>query len=461
MPAIVASLEAAGVKKSDLVVAWDFVTGSDDALTGHVLSMRDQALASLGGGGGGYTIPSAGVENDFDAATLRRIRGTFTVPQFLDNADESKPEAQLVFDAAGLPKMVGSYQAPFTIIIPRAATTKAPLPIVLYGHGIFGSGEGELGGAGGSYLQDFANQAGVVVIATDWIGLSSHENPLVNGNNGALTSVLSDFSQLPWLTDRLQQAIVNNIVLQRTARSSIAQDPAMTVSGVAGGQPVADPSRVYYYGVSLGGVMGMSFMGYDPDIVLGALGDGGGFFSALLPRSYAWAAAGALVPEYYPDKLDVQLLIQLAQMQFDYSDPATVAPYVLQAPLHGTPKKQLLEYMGLHDMLVANVTTEMIARTAGLPLLTPDVVVPWGMTPTPGPLPSALTTWDVNPMQRPSDTNQTPSQFNVVHNAIRWIPQVEKQVEQFWATKSVVDTCGGQPCVEPVPPQAQTDGGLP
>ena len=356
---------------------------------------------------------------------------------------------------------MGSYQAPFTVIIPRAATTKSPLPIVVYGHGIFGSGEGELGGNGGSYVQDFANQAGIVVIATDWIGLSSRENPLDSGNNGALSDVLTDFSQMPWLTDRLQQAIVNNIVLQRTARSSIAGDPVMTVSGVAGGQPVADPSRVYYYGVSLGGIMGMSLMGYDPDIVLGVLGDGGGFWSALFQRSYNWAAANLIIPAAYPDKLDVQVLLELAQMQFDYSDPATVAPYVLHAPLRGTPKKQILEYMGLYDMSVANVTTEMVARTAGLPLLKPGVVVPWGMMPTAGPLPSALTTWNVNAVPRPSDTNLTPSQINVVHGAIRWIPQVEDQIEQFWATQSVVDTCSGQPCVEPVPPQApMPDGGI-
>ena len=449
MPAIVAALEAAGVDAGDLVVAWDFVTGSDEALTGHVLSMRDQALAGGWPGVGTYTVTS--VEDDFDAATLRRIRGTFTVPQFIDNADESKPAAQLVLDGAGNPTMVGTYQAPFTIIVPRAALTRAPLPIVVYGHGIFGSGEGELGDASGSYVQDFANLAGVVVIATDWIGLSSHENPLDAGQNDALVDVLTDFSKLPWLTDRLQQALVNTTVLQRTARSSIAGDPAMTVSGVAGGQPVADPGRVYYYGISLGGILGMTFMGYDPDVVQGVLGDGGGFWSALFQRSYNWAPANLIVPSAYPDKLDVQLILQLAQMQFDYSDPATVAPYVLQAPLRGVPKKQILAYMGLYDMQVANVTSEMIARTAGLPLLQPDVVTPWGMTPTPGPLPSALTTWDVNATPRPSDTNLTPSESNVVHGCIRWIPQVESQIETFWGTGSVVDTCGGAPCVEPVP----------
>ncbi|MGH7330697.1 MAG: hypothetical protein ACREJX_20290, partial [Polyangiaceae bacterium] len=128
MPDILASLHAAGVEKSDLVVAWDFVTGSDEALTSHVLSMRDQALAMAGPSGIGYTVTS--VENNFDGATMRRIRGTFTVPQFIDNTDESKPEASLSFDDSGKPKIIGTYEAPFTIIIPAsAATSTAPLPI--------------------------------------------------------------------------------------------------------------------------------------------------------------------------------------------------------------------------------------------------------------------------------------------------------------------------------------------
>jgi hypothetical protein len=399
--------------------------------------------------GGAYTI--VGVDENLDAQTLRRIRGTFTVPQFIDNADETRPEAQLTFDAAGHPVLLGSYQAPFTVIIPAVAATRSPLPIVVFGHGVFGNGEEELGGASGSYVQDFANEAGVVVVATDWIGLSSYESPLSTTSNGALLDVLADFSKLVWITDRLQQALVNTMVLARTMRSRIAGDPAMTVSGQPGGVPVADPGIVRYWGVSLGAILGLSFMGYDPDVLQGALTSGGGFWSSLLPRSYAWAPVGLLIPGSYPDSLDVLLLIQLSQMQFDYSDPATVAPYVLTAPLRGVPPKQIAAQMGLYDSLVPNVTSEMLARTEGLPLLSPVVTTPWDLAPTQGPLPSALSTWDVNGDPRPQDTDKTPGTDNLVHEAVRRIPRVQQQIETFWDAGVVVDTCGASPCVEPVP----------
>jgi hypothetical protein len=449
MPDILASLAAAGIKRDDLVVAWDFVTGSDEQLTSHVLSMRDQALAAAGPTGIGYTVTS--VEESFDSEVLRRIRGTFTVPSFLDNTDETKPEASLTFDAQQLPVMSGTYEAPFTIIVPAVAATKAPLPILLCGHGLFNTGEVELGDATGSDIQDLANLNGYVVVATDWIGLSAHENPLSPGSNAAMAEVLADFSHMPWITDRLQQALVSTMVLVRTMTGRIVGDPAMTVTGQTGGAPVADPSKVYYYGNSLGGVMGMSFMGYDPDVTLGALGVGGGFWSTLFQRSVNWKEALLVFPAEYPDSLDQQLLMALAQMQFDFSDPATVAPYLLNAPLEGVPKKQVDMIMGVGDAQVPNIASEMIARTTGAPLLSPSAVDVFGMTATPGPLSSALTTWNVNAPPTPPDTNQIPAHDNQVHQAIRRLPEEEQQIGTFFSTGQIVDTCGG-PCNLPVPP---------
>src|ERR1019366_10595767 len=109
-------------------------------------------------------------------------------------------EAEIVFDAAGNPQLVGTYQAPFTVIVPAVAATRGPLPIVLYGHGLFNTGEIELGGAAGSYVQDFANLEGYVVVATDWIGLSAHENPLSSNTNQALSLALTDFNKFSWIT---------------------------------------------------------------------------------------------------------------------------------------------------------------------------------------------------------------------------------------------------------------------
>jgi dienelactone hydrolase len=450
MPDVLAALGEAGVPRAEIVEAWDFITGSDDYLTSHVLSMRDQGLAKVGPNGAGYAITE--VDDDLDGEVLRRILGTFTVPQFIDNADESKPEAELTFDAQGNPILLGTYQAPFTIIVPAVAATQGPLPVVVYGHGIFGNGEEELGDASGSYVQDLANLEGYVVVATDWIGLSSHEDPVDPGSNGALGDVLTDMNDLPWMTDRLQQALVNTMVLERTMVGRIVDDAAMTVTGVAGGAKVADPSRVFYYGVSLGGIMGMSFMGYDPDVLRGALDVGGSFWSTLFDRSVDWRLADVLLQGAYPDALQTQILLALMQAQFDFSDPATVAPHVIAAPLAGVPKKQILLQMGLGDADVPNIAAEMTARTVGLPLLRAPVTTPYGLDEASGPLPSAFTTWNVNAPPVPPSTNQTPSADNQTHEAIRRIPEVESQIATFLATGQVVDTCGGKPCVFPVPP---------
>jgi hypothetical protein len=458
LPAVLTSLADAGVSAANVLVAWDFVTGSDEMLTGHVLSMRDQGLAAVGPTGAGYTVTE--VDDNLDSEVLRRVLGTFTVPQFIDNADETKPEAELTFDAEGNPQLLGTYQAPFTIIVPAVAATKAPLPIIVYGHGLFGTGEEELGDATGSFVQDFANLEGYIVVATDWIGLSAHENPLSADTNQALSYALTNFSDMPWITDRLQQALVNTMVLERTMTGAIANDPSMTVTGQAGGTPLADPTRVTYYGISLGGIMGLSFMGYDPDVKLGVLGCGAGFWSTLFQRSVNWKEAALLVPSAYPDSLDGQLLIALTQMQFDFSDPATVAPYVLNGPLRGVPAKQLLMQMGVNDAQVPNIASEMIVRTSGIQTLSPPATTFYDMIDAGPPLSSAQTIWDIHGMPVPPDTNQTPADDNQVHEAIRRIPQAEQQITTFFETGQVVDTCGGQPCVEPVPPSTPEAGGL-
>jgi hypothetical protein len=442
MPDILAALAAAGVPRSKIVVAWDFTTASDEYLTGHVRSMRDQALAMAGPTGIGYTITS--VDEHFQPKVLRRIRGTFTVPSFLTNTDESKAESHLVLDSTGKPMLQGTYEAPFTIIVPAIAETQGPLPLLLYGHGLFNTGENELSDPT-AYVQDFAQSAGYVVFATDWIGLSSHEDPAHPNSNEALALVLTDFDKLPYITDRLQQSLVSTMVLERTMVGRIVLDPAMTVTGKAGGAPVADASRIAYHGNSLGGIMGMSFMAYDPDVMRGALGVGGGFFSVLLQRAIFWLEARVVIKSAYSDPLDVQLLLALAQAQFDFSEPATVAPYVLSGPIEGAPSKQLLMQMGVGDAQVANIGSEMIARTAGAPLLSPSVVDIWGLPQPSGPLASALTTWDVHGTPIPPDTNQTPSSDNAVHEAIRRRPQAQAQIQRFFATGQIVDTCGG-PC---------------
>ncbi len=436
MPDILKSLAAAGVERARLLVAWDFITGSDEYLTSHLLSMRDQALAQVGPDGIGFTI--TGVQENPNANTLRLIRGTFTVPHFLTNTDPKKKPADLVLDASGKPAVQGTYEAPFTMLIPKIATTKK-LPLMLFGHGLLGAGD-DVSGAG-----SFVNTLGYIIFATDWIGLSHTEDPLKSDGSGAIGDALANFNHLGWVTDRLHQSLVNAMVLARTVRGKMASDPVMTDTGQIGGVPVADTTQLVYYGISLGGIMGNAFMGYDPDITRGVLGVPGGAWSLMIQRSSQWPKFKLLLGGSYPDYLDVELLLALAQMRFDFVDPITTAPHTILDPLPGSPKKQILIHLAVGDSQVPNLSTDLIARTEGIPLLGPSARPAWGLAETMAPQPSGMVAWDIHPMPLPGDTNLTPIVDNGAHGKIHSLPKLQAQLDHFLRQGEVIWTCNG-PC---------------
>jgi hypothetical protein len=231
------------------------------------------------------------------------------------------------------------------------------------------------------------------------------------------------------------------MVLARTVRGKLVNDPKMQMNGKA----VADPTKLYYWGISLGGIMGGSFMGYDPDVTFGSLTVAGGFWSTLFQRSSRWPQFELLMKGSYPDYLDQQLLLAIAQMDFDFSDPVSVAAHLLNDPLPGVPKKQIAFQMTVGDSQVTNVASEAMARTEQIPLLGPSVLSVAGMTSVKAPQPSGLTIFDLHAQPVPPLTNVTPATDNGAHGAMGAVQQVQDQVDQFFSTGTVVNTCGG-PC---------------
>jgi len=59
---------------------------------------------------------------------------------------------------------------------------------------------------------------------------------------------LSDFASIP---DRTHQGVLNHLMLTKLMRGAFIDHPAATVNGTI----VIDPSRAYYWGISLGGVL--------------------------------------------------------------------------------------------------------------------------------------------------------------------------------------------------------------
>ncbi len=425
-------LSDAGVARGSLILAWDFVTASTESLTGRALSLRDQGLAANGDGAPPYTITS--IDNEYSDNVLTRIRGTFTVPLFMTSAT---PPARYSLDAQGVPVQNGTAQAPFTVTVPRAAVAGGvahPARPLVYGHGLLGTGEGEVTAG---HLQAFSNRFNFVVAATDWIGMSTSDLPTILG-------FIPELSGFPALPDRLQQATLNFILLGRllTAPDGLLADPALQLDGV----PLVDPQELYFYGISQGGIAGGTYMAMTPDHVRGVLGVGAVNYSLLLQRSLDFDSFQALLAPNYPDELDRQLLLGLIQQLWDRADPQGYLPHLVDDPLPGTPAKKVLMQIGVHDSQVATVGSEVQARSLGLPVVAPSAHPAFGITERAAPFDgSAYIPYDVNAVPAPL-TNTSPADDNGVHEAVRRLDAAQRQIDAFLRPDGRVENFCPGPC---------------
>lgn len=431
-PAIFAEAATAGLTKSELVLAWDFHTASDDFLQADLLSMRTQALASMGPVGANLSFTST-LRGADDTRVLRAYTGTFKAPDFLTNAE--RDDSILRRGSDGLPVQQGMRDANFAAIIPRCAeTATGPLPVVIFGHGLFGSGSDYLDDG---FLQRVANDYCYVVFGGDFIGLTERQFTVA-----ALAA--NDINKGSWITEKLAQSVIDFIALEHVIRGPMRTAPEFQRDG----QPLIDANRVYYLGGSLGGIMGNVFMAYDPTITRGALGVPGGAWTMLFERSIAWTALKGAATGAYPDPLIYELLINLLGAKFEPYDPITTAANVVADPLPNTPPKQILMWEAIGDCLVNNYSTETVVRTMGLSLITPSVRTPYGIPPATGTITSGLTVLDEHPTPLPpTSTNAQPIEDNGTHSGVNKRQAVLDQVREFILTGVITQTCqvGGQP----------------
>ncbi len=429
-----ATLEEAGVARDDLVLAWDFVTASDDSMTADLVAMRDQALPAMGEAGASLGFEVEALDGGDPALVLRLLRGTHDAPNFTTNGEDDDSILRRGSDGAGGagdrggPELDGTYTANFAAIVPRCVTSaQLPVPALLFGHGLFGTGQDYVEN---DLLQQLANDQCVVILAGDWIGLTQRQI-------GSAVLSASDLNKSHALVEKLAQSVINFIALEHLVRGPLAQAQQFRF----GGQPIIDPEQVYFFGASLGGIMGGTFMAYDPFIERGALGVPGGAWSLLIERSYSWAALSVAANASYDDRREHQILISLLAWSLERWDPITTARRVLADPLPGTPPKQLLLYEGLNDCLVSNLSTEMMVRTLGIPLTAPSVREPFGLEATSEPVPSGFTIYDEKREPGVPLTNVPPSEDNGTHSGVNGNPAVLRQVIGFLREGQVVHEC--------------------
>jgi hypothetical protein len=380
-------------------------------ITGRMVRMRDRALAAAT-----FAYHVDNVIDTPDAGhVLREITGTFDVPSFLASADAG---SAFPSDAGSDPAIVSTQAFPFIVHIPAcAAVATAPLPIMVFGHGLLGNGADEVTSG---YEEEATDRYCMVQVATDWIGLSSADIGTLAG------TVIEDLGKFNITSNRLMQAQVNTIVFARLVKTSLKDDPAMKLNGVA----VSDGSELYYEGISLGAIEGGTFMALTPDIERGVTNVAGSTWSFMITRSADFDSLKSLLDVYLPDPLDQEIALAYTQSLWDETDPISYAAHVLHDPLPGVGAKKLLVQESVGDSQVPNLATRMLVRAQGQTALAPvDVDVP-GVPSMVAPLDSAYVQFDTHPMPFPGNTNTIP-QSNNAHEDCRRLDVVMQQIQAF------------------------------
>ena len=430
-------LEADGVAKDDLYLAWDFTIASERNLAERALHMRDDAFGRIlgdtnladgivQGKSPAFKIHevSTGTDNWTDSRgnrrslDLRYVDGTVTVPNYLDRVQQArsrtpageKPEFPepvpgefndgmdelpeeawgdfptpgsrlLDTDLDGLPNqnpVESTVEVPFRC---RLALNGKEQNGTLYGHGLLGMR---------NQINDIKSpqrNGPFFGCAADWWGMSTPDLPTV-------VAILTDLSNFPSLPDRAQQGFLNFMFLGRAMvhKDGFATDPAFQQDGKSLVNVADDKGTpLYYDGNSQGGIMGGALVALSPDIQRGILGVPGMNYSTLLNRSVDWEGEfdptetdptdpESALPPYstpyynsYRDPIERQLGFALIQMLWDRGEANGFAHHMTSDPYENTPKHDVMLQVAWSDHQVANVAAEVEARTIGAPIMTPGL----------------------------------------------------------------------------------------
>jgi hypothetical protein len=438
MERVFADLEGAGVDRAGLVLAWDFTVRSTPDVTDRLLAMRDDAFADLGDAAPGFTVEA--VDTEDAPAGARVVTGRFTVPNYL--TDDGGPGAVLANDASpdGIPQRNGDREGRFICVVPTQPGGSGGA--VLYGHGLLGGAE-EARSVG-----DLAVPLlGITVCGTDFVGMAREDI-------GPIFEMLRDFSGFRMIPDRLQQAHLQFLYLGRLLvhPGGFAAHEAFAD---AEGASVLDGELVYV-GSSQGGILGGATSAVAADWDRAALLVPAQNYSTLLDRSVNFDEFAVVLADAYPDPVDRQVLLALAQQLWDRGENNGYSQNLTADPLRGTEATTVLLLGAFGDHQVANVATDVLARTAGIPLRTPgladgrspddepfwgiDTVEQW---PTTG---SIYLMWDFD-QPAPPTANVAPRTGDDPHGMAAASTGALLAIVSFLTEVELDDPCpGGAPC---------------
>lgn len=440
-------LDKHGIDAKDLTLAWDFTTASSNALHGKMLSIRDQTISAVGTDGPEMTITDIrefqntdpGAEN-YHTEVAFEFRGTFKAPLYM------KPDGpkSWIFNlnANGEVEQNGWKDEDFYIMVPWSAvgTDAEPAGLMQYGHGLLGRGSQVFGG----FNKRIGQEYNYIHFGSDWTGMSEDDLP-------ALIGVMSDFSKSRHLSDNLHQGMSEFVALARGMMHRFGTLPEVTSREIQ-----IDNEKIFYNGISQGGIFGATYVAISPDIHVGHLGVPGLNYNMLLQRSVDFDLYDTMIKSAYKSPLNTAIVLAALQNVWDMADPASYYRHLSADPFPGAPPKHVLLAPALGDYQVSPLTN-LMAANSNVDLA---VMEGWGRdithmglqeqpymvdgAPYKG---SAVVMWNLgNPWPAPG--NLTPiDEGDDPHGTPRYFYTHQEQMIHFLESGGeVIDVCNGNGC---------------
>jgi hypothetical protein len=431
-----AALEAAGVERDELDVAWSFTVASAGSTAGRLQHMWQESAEELDGGAPPFEVTSV-----VEQGGATKVDGTIEMPKYLQGDGGPGSVLDNDDDPDGLPSADGTMEAPFTCLVPSGASAADPSPSVIYGHGLLGSRDEVLG------IGSLGAGVGLTFCALDFIGMSTADVP-------AIVESFEDLSGFRTVPDRLQQGHLGFLLLGRLLASEdgLATDPAFQDED---GASILDPASVTFLGASQGGILGGAPSSLTTDwqhVILAVPGMG---YNLLLRRSIDFDEFAPLVEASYPDELEQSLVLDLLEQLWQRGENAGYVQHLTSDPFDGSVAKPVLLLEAFGDHQVANVSTQKLARTLGIGRRAPTLAEGrssddepyWGIDELPE-LPfegSGLVTWDFGTPTPPVE-NVPNRGGEDPHGKLSDVPEALALVLAFATEGQIIDVCGGQPC---------------
>ncbi|HYL10951.1 MAG TPA: hypothetical protein VEU31_09455 [Candidatus Acidoferrales bacterium] len=303
----------------------------------------------------------------------------------------------------GVPAVQSTEEIFFNLFLPSGPRPANGWPVAIFGHG-FGDNKNNsplavasvlahngiatiainaVGhGFGAAGTLTVMRLLGPVVLSAGGRGVDQNGDGIIDSTEGLFaTGAETDLAS----RDGLEQTVADLMQVVRAIQGGVHVDG----SGVA-----LDPSRIYYFGQSLGGIYGTVFLGIEPDVHAGVPNVPGGSLTDIARLSPAFRPLLGLflagrVPSLInvgglnfddnmplrnqppvingvPGAIDIQVFEDRGNWLQQSADPVAWAPFVRMTPLRGEGPKNVIIQFAFGDETVPNPTCTALIRSGDL-----------------------------------------------------------------------------------------------